>query len=331
MISYELAARHAPQIAFAVVFVASLGAPVPAFATLVLVGASLSITGPSPSWQVWPMLGGVLLAAIAGGLAGDLVWFTCGRRYGHRTLHALCKLTMSRDSCVIQTEKLYGRWGAWVLVMSRFIPGLSLVAVPLAGAMKVRVAAFLWRDAAGTFVWAAVALGAGPYLAPVLKAASSALATAGPGALVAAIVLAAAFVAYRHVRRTALIRRLGTHRISVEDLRALMSGDATPTVIDVRSVDGRQADPYAIVGAVLGSDAMLQDAALAARQVVLYCASPNDVAAATLAEGLRARGVRTAVTLTGGLAAWRKAGLALVPLDRKESTAPLSKLSEDPD
>ncbi len=48
-----------------------------------------------------------------------------------------------------KTERFFGRWGVRVLLVAKFIPGLSLVSVPLAGAMGVKMRSFITHDALG--------------------------------------------------------------------------------------------------------------------------------------------------------------------------------------
>ena len=97
---------------------------------------------------------GVLAVSVAASLIGDSVWFYAGRRYGNRTLQSLCRLSLSRDTCMKRTERFYGRFGIRVLSVAKFIPGLSMVSVPLAGAMQARLPLFLRYDGLGYFVCA---------------------------------------------------------------------------------------------------------------------------------------------------------------------------------
>ena len=60
-----------------------------------------------------------------GGVLGDLLWYEGGRRFGERTLRTVCLLSSSRDTCVRKTERFFGRWGVRVLIVGRFVPGLT--------------------------------------------------------------------------------------------------------------------------------------------------------------------------------------------------------------
>ena len=89
---------------FGFVLLEQLGAPVPALAVVMLAGAKGA--------GDWFYLGYALVLAIVASVIGDLAWFWAGRRYGHRVLRLLCRVTLSPDSCVRQTETVYERRGA---------------------------------------------------------------------------------------------------------------------------------------------------------------------------------------------------------------------------
>jgi hypothetical protein len=75
----------------------------------------------------------ILLVATLGTLLADLLWFAGGRRFGATLLRLMCKLSLSADSCVGMTRRIYGRWGAPSLIVSKYIPGFAAVATTLAG------------------------------------------------------------------------------------------------------------------------------------------------------------------------------------------------------
>lgn len=99
MLLHDLADRYGPAIVFFNVMGAALGLPVPAMPTLIVVGASVAMMGFNGQ-ALWPHLALMLGIAVVGGVLGDLVWFQGGRRYGDRTLKTICKLSLSRDTCV---------------------------------------------------------------------------------------------------------------------------------------------------------------------------------------------------------------------------------------
>ena len=57
--------------------------------------------------------------ALAGTVAGDLIWYEIGRRGGHRVLKQLCRVTMEPDICVRKGEDIFARLGAGALLIAR--------------------------------------------------------------------------------------------------------------------------------------------------------------------------------------------------------------------
>src|SRR3546814_8442609 len=71
------------------------------------------------------------VGAVGGGLFGDSIWYVAGRRHGFRVLRLLCRLSLSQDSCVRRTEAFFFKRGIRILLVARFVPGLSVVSVPM--------------------------------------------------------------------------------------------------------------------------------------------------------------------------------------------------------
>jgi membrane protein DedA with SNARE-associated domain/rhodanese-related sulfurtransferase len=315
----DLIARYGLGLVFVNVLALSLGLPVPALPTLILVGATYALLDGAAMW-------GALLAALSvsmlASLIGDLVWFGAGRRYGNRTLQSLCRLSLSRDTCMKQTERFYARWGVRVLAVAKFVPGLSMVSVPMAGAMRVRPGAFLRYDALGAALWAGGGLLLGLLFADQVQDVLDWLSLLGTRAVLLLAGLLALYVGYRAWRRHALLKSMETLRIDVDELYALMQGEAVPVVLDIRAPGYRALEPYAIPGALEVDDRRL-DAILAVlprgRKIVIYCACPNEVSAAVLATRLRQHDYADVLPLRGGLEAWRAAGYEVVEVGRGEA------------
>ncbi len=248
------------------VLLEQLGVPVPAIPTLVLAGA-LAADGTLPFW-------GLLLASVAASLLGDLFWFLLGRRHGHRILRGLCRLSLSPDSCVRQTEAVFDRWGLPTLLVAKFIPGLSTVAPPLAGSGRVGLNPFLLFSAGGALLWAGSGLALGYLFHDAVDRVVVWLARMGGGALA---VLGGAFVVFLTVKwwqRRLFYRKLRMARIPPVELHRLMSDGAAPVVVDVRTKGARADDPRRIRGAVVldGEDLDAQVPLLPKdREIVLYC------------------------------------------------------------
>ncbi|MDR5825492.1 DedA family protein/thiosulfate sulfurtransferase GlpE [Caballeronia sp. LZ043] len=313
---HHLVDRFGPAIVFLNVMGSALGLPVPAMPTMIIVGASIALMAVNGG-AFWPPLAGVLCVAVAGGVIGDLVWFQGGRKYGDKTLKTICKLSLSRDTCVKKTERFFGRWGVRVLLVAKFIPGLSLVSVPLAGAMGVKLRSFIVHDGAGVALWGMVGLTVGVVFAAQLEMVFALISQLGRQAVMVVAVLLAVYVAYRWWRRRALMATLEKARISVDELYALMNDQPLPVIFDIRSPEKRMLDPAAIPGSLFADErdlATIIENYDKSRKVVIYCSCPNEVSAAWMAKTMRNAGFRDVVPLTGGLDAWRLAGFEVATL-----------------
>src|SRR5882762_5049906 len=149
----HLVTEYGLALVFANVLLEQLGLPIPAVPALIVAGAMAAEGELSPL--------AVFGVAFVACMIGDAVWFIAGRRYGRRVMAFLCRVSLSPDSCVRQTEFRFERWGRLTLVLSKFIPGLSTIAPPLAGAMRLGWPSFLLLNSLGVVIWAGVALGAG--------------------------------------------------------------------------------------------------------------------------------------------------------------------------
>jgi membrane protein DedA with SNARE-associated domain/rhodanese-related sulfurtransferase len=310
---HDLIAQYGPALVFLNVLAGALGLPVPAMPALVLFGAMAAMHPGSIGQQVAPVLGLSVIAM----LIGDSVWFMAGRLYGGNTLKTLCKLSLSRDTCVKKTERFFGRWGVRVLAVAKFVPGLSLVSVPLAGAMGTPYRQFVGFDGIGAALWSGTGLLIGVLFAPQIDMMLAGASRLGRFALVVVAVLLLVYAAYRWQRRRQLIKKLANARITVDDLYRAMANKPPPVVFDIRSEEKRKLDPFIIPGALFADERKL-DEILAKyppeQKLVIYCSCPNEISAAWMAKKLVEAGFVDVVPLLGGLDAWRDSGRALESL-----------------
>lgn len=293
------------------VLLQQLGLPIPAVPTMMLAGA-LAMTGRID-------LTAAFVLAVAASLLADLMWFWAGRRYGYPVLRFLCRISLSPDTCVRQTEGIFERWGFYSVVVSKFVPGFSTVAPPIAGALKMRVGAFALASTASAALWAGAAMLAGLIFARQIDVALAWMTSHVPLAALAVAALVVLYALVKAWQRYRLARMLAAAMISVDELRELLDGDPPPFVIDVGSSLAHGSRPH-IPGAVLRDlDALAQsDDYPDDRDIVLYCACPNEVSARRGARILLQKGYRRARPLSGGIDAWIAAGHAVehvVPLN----------------
>ncbi|MEX3840498.1 DedA family protein/thiosulfate sulfurtransferase GlpE [Paraburkholderia sp. BR10882] len=316
---HDLVAQYGPALVFINVLAGSLGLPVPAMPALVLFGAMAAMHPGSIGQQVAPVLGLAIFAM----LIGDSVGFMAGRLYGGNTLKTLCKLSLSRDTCVKKTERFFGRWGVRVLAVAKFVPGLSLVSVPMAGAMGVPYRQFVGFDGIGAALWSGTGLLVGVMFAPQIDMLMSGASRLGRFALVVVAVLLVLYATYRWQRRRQLIKKLANARITVEDLYRAMGAKPPPVVFDIRSEEKRKLDPYIIPGALFADERKLDEIVGKYpndQKLVIYCSCPNEISAAWMAKKLAEAGFTDVVPLLGGLDAWRDAGRTLESLQMHAHT-----------
>jgi membrane protein DedA with SNARE-associated domain len=110
-------------LVFVNVLVLQIGLPVPAYPTLIVVGA-ITARGEITAAQA-------IAVAVTASLIADLLWYVCGARQGRRVLRLMCRLSLSPDSCVRQTENIYERWEPPSLMFAKFVPGFAAVATSI--------------------------------------------------------------------------------------------------------------------------------------------------------------------------------------------------------
>ena len=237
-----LLAQYGLLLVFANVLLTQAGLPLPALPMLIVAGAL--VHGGQLS------LAPVVLAAVAGSLLGDLPWYAAGRMSGYRVLRVLCRLSIEPDSCVKQTENTFERWGAPSLLIANFVPGFSTVAPPIAGAMHLGLPSFLGYSAAGAALWAGVAVALGMVFHTQVDSLILWLSEKGTLAVLILGLAVGFYIAVKWVERRLFIRVMRMARITAEELRVLMQGDAPVIILDARSSTARKLDPRHIPGAV---------------------------------------------------------------------------------
>ncbi|MBB5390738.1 MULTISPECIES: DedA family protein/thiosulfate sulfurtransferase GlpE [unclassified Herbaspirillum] len=301
---YHLIEQYGLLIVFFNVLVEQLGAPVPAYPTLVITGA-LAQNGQYPAALL-------LLVAVVAALMADYFWYLAGRRYGRQIMSRLCRISLSPDSCVRQTESIYLRWGARSLLVAKFIPGFASIASALSGTMGTRRSSFLLYDAIGSALWAGLGIFLGSLFSSAVDDLLGVLAQLGHYGMLLIGIALAAFIANKWWQRRRFRKSLEMARISVQELNNMLEEGIAPTIIDVRSPLSQQDGK--IPGAVTISNQEIQtfifDGPIE-EEVVVYCACPNEASAAMVARQLMQRGYKKVRPLTGGIDAWRAAGYAI--------------------
>jgi membrane protein DedA with SNARE-associated domain/rhodanese-related sulfurtransferase len=285
------------------VLVDQAGLPVPAGPTLLVAGA---IAAAHYGWGAE-----LFVLAIGACLAADLGWFIAGRVYGNGVMRLLCRVSLSPDSCVSETQLRFERWGGKALIVAKFVPGLSIIAPPLAGALRMSASRFTTLSTVGSALWVSVYMVAGALLQRQIDALTPYAARYGGRAALVLLFALAVYIAYRWWERRRFYTRLRMARISVADLYELIEAGGAPVILDVRSHSARTLDRRVIPNAlhVPPDDVARHVGHLPRdREVVLYCTCPNEASAANVAKILVGHGFERVRPLRGGLDAWASAG-----------------------
>ena len=294
--------EHGALLVFLAVLLEQAGLPLPSFTVLVAAGALVA----DGQVSAFAVLGSAVIAA----MLANMAWYLAGVRFGQKVLRLLCRVSLSPDTCVRMTQSIFQRWGLASLLFSKFVPGISLVAPPIAGAVRMPLLRFLAASSAGTLLWGIIYLSLGYLFRDQITLVFDYGTQHLQVVLHVLAVMLVMYIAYRAIQRWLVARGGGVPRIEVAELRDLLNLEPRPVILDLRSgmmgddnsgVPGALAVELAEIerkGKVFAYDFPYD------RDIIAYCACPNDVSAVRAARALRRRGYLRAVVLRGGAEAW---------------------------
>jgi membrane protein DedA with SNARE-associated domain len=282
-------------LVFGWVLVEQSGIPLPAPPLLVTAGALAQEGSWRPEW--------VLGSAVVASLAADHAWFLAGRLRGRFLLARLCRLSLSPDTCVRKTDDLIARHGARLLLVAKFIPGVSAVAIPTAAAMGLSYRRFVLFDSLGALAWSGFYVGAGMIFSREVQRLLDAFERIGGWSVLVISLAFALYIVAKFAHRMRLKRLYRLVRIAPHEAAELLRGDPDILFVDARSRLVREQDPRRLPGAVHydeGDVLTMLPAGARSRTVVTFCTCPNEASAALLADRLLRNGYRHVRVLTGG-------------------------------
>lgn len=297
------------------VFAESLGLPLPSY-PVILIATALA----APLHLHMPVI--YIVSALAA-LGGDGVWYQLGRSRGRPILRRLCSLSLSPDSCVHRTERFFQRNGVKSLLVAKFVPGLSAVASPLAGMLKVSPLRFLAADLGGITFWAGSAMVVGLAFRTEIEWAMEWLAAFGrTGALILAVLLAG-WLLLKWVQRRQFYRLLERSRISAPELKERLDRGEDIVIVDLRSDLNYHGEGTKIAGAIWIAPEDFEERYAEiprGRPVAMYCSCPNEATSARMARLLIEKGYKEVRPLQGGFDDWAALGY---PTERVPGSASL--------
>jgi membrane protein DedA with SNARE-associated domain/rhodanese-related sulfurtransferase len=297
---------HGYVVLFAYVLVSQLGVPLPSGPLIIAAGA-LAATG---RMQVGAAVALVALAS----LCADSVWYQLGRLRGARVVRTLCRVSLEPEACVRRTHGAFRRYGEPFLLVAKFVPGLGLMAAPVAGQTHMRYPRFVAFDVAGALIWASAYAAIGFLLGEWIERSARLLRAPAQFGVAAIVIAVVAILAARLVRRRRFRARTATARITPHELKLQLDRGEAVYIVDLRHTSEARDEHHTLPGAVNRTpDDVLErrDLLPKDRDIVLFCDCPGEASAAYVATALQTSGFLRARPLEGGLEAWKVAGYPL--------------------
>jgi membrane protein DedA with SNARE-associated domain/rhodanese-related sulfurtransferase len=297
----EFLVKHGYLVLFAGVLAEQIGLPVPATPFLLAAGALAGLHKFS--------FGKVLAAAVIASLISDCIWFYWGKHRGSSILGLLCRISLEPDSCVAETKATYARYGSKSLLFAKFVPGLTTIAPPMAGMLRLPFWKFIALDTGGALLWAGSYSTVGWMFRGQLEILADSVGRFGVGLGGIFAFGLALYIGVKYVQRKRIYRALRIARIAPIELKARMDAGENLTVVDLRNSTEWQEGR--IPGSIQLADNDLDSrlASMAGSEIVLYCSCPNEFTSAQAALRLKRRGIASVHPLEGGFLLWRNLGL----------------------
>ena len=257
--------QHGYEVLFFWVLAETMGLPIPSVPLLITMGALAEDGQVSLSLSIGLAVGAALIS--------DLFWYTMGRLRGGVVLAWICRITLEPDTCVRRAENIFLRQGARSLLVTKFVPGMGVVSMPLAGIIRMPLSRFLLLDGLGSFVWAGSYTLVGYIFGRQLDRALDYAMGMGRTFTVLAMVGLAIYVLRKYASRRRFLRELSVANITPQALKGKLDAGNDVVVIDVRHTIDFNADPYIIPGAVRVPYENMDGLAGIAqgREIVVYC------------------------------------------------------------
>ena len=256
-------------------------------------------------------LGFAIALAWSAAMAGDLLWYRIGRRWGHGALRLLCRISIEPDSCVRTATGRFVKHGSKSLVIAKFVPGLSAVATPVAGMIRTPMRDFLFWNGLGSLIWVSVYLTVGFLFRKRLQALAEFVERFSKTLIILAVGAALLYLLWKFWRRRQFLLGVAARAITPEELRDRMGRSEPLVVVDLRDRLDVASDPVRVPGALVRPPAELLQSYSELpedREIILYCNCPNDGSSGKTSMDLRRLGLRNVRPLSGGLDGWRERG-----------------------
>jgi membrane protein DedA with SNARE-associated domain/rhodanese-related sulfurtransferase len=308
-------AQHGYAVVAAILFFAAAGLPLPTSITLLAAGAAAHHD---------LRLEFLLPLAWASALLGDSLLYVGGRYTGWWLLAFMCRLSMNPEGCIFSSSAYFYRRGSRTLLFSKWIPGLSSMAAPLAGSLNMRFWRFLRLDSTGVGVYVFAWVMTGYVFSGFIREIAAWIATLGHAVLILFLLLAAGYALSILIFTVKARKYEKIQKISAADLKRrleTLTPDRLVVIADVRSHNYYDPGMQRIKNSIRVEPTRLKEELEALREfmapeceIYLYCSCIRDTTSKRVAHMLEQENCRTSV-IEGGIKAWVRAGgeLELVP------------------
>jgi len=234
--------KHGYIVLFASVLAQQLGLPLPSTPFIVAAGAL------ARSGQL--SFGATIFIAFCAAMIADLVWYEIGRVRGVRVLQLLCRISLEPDYCVRRTENSFARYGAKTLVIGKIVPGISVLATPMAGVYGMAPSRFFLFDGIGILLWIVTFELLGYVFSDQLEDVIAYASRFGGLLFVLFVGGLATYVAWKYAQRRRFLRSLRVARITPEQLKTELDSGADLVIVDLRHAIEDDAEPRMLPSAI---------------------------------------------------------------------------------
>jgi membrane protein DedA with SNARE-associated domain len=170
-------------------------------------------------------------------LLGDTFLYLLGRVTGWWLLGILCRLATDPEACILRSAQSFYRRGRMTLLLAKFMPGVGVLASPLAGSMKMGLGQFLRLDLAAVCVYVLAYGGLGYLSTDLLAIVAKGIYRLGLGLKGLFVLGIIAYLIYRARLVWQQHRIPAPPRIGVQELARIVqaAGPGEVQILDVRS------------------------------------------------------------------------------------------------
>jgi membrane protein DedA with SNARE-associated domain len=263
----QLLLLHGYYFVFFYLFAVGVGLPIPADPFLLIMGALVG----DHHYNFFR----ALLVALIPSILADYTWYEIGRYKGNSVLRLLCRLTIEPDTCVRSAENTFTKRGMATLYIAKFVPGMSLISMPMAGVIGMSRRRFLIADAIGCMLWISAYMLVGVLFHRQVESLIVKIGFFGQRAGFVIVTVLILYIGFKYIQRWRILRELRVNRITPSAVRDLLdTSKDSVRIIDLRHPAEVQRESFKIPGALVMRPEELRALAREIppeQEIILYC------------------------------------------------------------